>query len=270
MSLSRIKNIVIVILLLVNVAFGGFIIAERADTAKRERGTRESIIAIMAENGITVAPSVIPKDIALTEYLTGRDQQLERKAAQAVLGECSFSDQGGNIYSYESDLGVARFRGNGEFEITLTAQGSALHRPEDAKKLIGEMGVDAVQTDSRSENGETTEGFRCTVDGREIFGCEIFLRYDGAGLLSVTGKRPTGEPEYRTEGAFMTLPTVLMRFLDTVSSGGYVCSSIEKIECGYMFFTTVSAQRSLTPVWHIVTDTGGFFFNAVTGALISA
>ncbi len=270
MSVSKIKNIVIAILLLVNIAFGVLIIADRADIAKRQRRTRESVIAIMAENGITVSPSVIPKDVSLTEYLTGRDQQLEQKAAQAVLGECSFSDQGGNIYSYESPLGVARFRGNGEFEISLTGEGAAAHTAADAKKLVGEMGVEAAHTDTQRSDGIITESFRCTVDGRDVFGCELQLRYDASGLVSVTGRRPTGEPEYRTDGAFITLPTVLMRFLDTVSSGGYVCSGIEKIECGYMFFTSVSPQRSLTPVWHIVTDTGGFFFNGITGAMISA
>ena len=61
----------------------------------------------------------------------------------------------------------------------------------------------------------------------------------------------------------LTIPTVLVRFLNGMNQNGYVCSTITGMSMGYS--ATISANR-LTPVWRMDTDTGRYYVNAITGA----
>jgi len=56
-----------------------------------------------------------------------------------------------------------------------------------------------------------------------------------------------------------------MRFLEIVRSEGFICSRLEGLMPGYLMNVTVSGESTLTPVWHIETDTGELFINALSG-----
>jgi hypothetical protein len=46
-----------------------------------------------------------------------------------------------------------------------------------------------------------------------------------------------------------------------------VCSSIDRIDPGYVSAATLSGPITLTPVWRITTDTGAYQLDMITGAL---
>ena len=46
---------------------------------------------------------------------------------------------------------------------------------------------------------------------------------------------------------------------------GVICSELRGLELCYAFSASASGEGSLTPIWRVVTDTGEFYINAVTG-----
>ena len=80
------------------------------------------------------------------------------------------------------------------------------------------------------------------------------------------GSRLAGEVENSVTQSLLSTPTILMRFLASVSEGGSVCSRIEAMTPGYL---TAGSGRlvQLTPVWRILTDTGAYYVDAVSGTV---
>jgi len=269
MSTSKIKTIVLAVLLLVNIFFLALIIMERIDTGKSDSRMREDLVKVMAANGINLNKAAIPKDVSLTQYRVGRDQKQELEIAQAILGECSYEDRGGNIYSYASSAGEAQFRGNGEFEIIISEQADIGYLPGDVDKLIKNMGLEATRLGTERDEKTTKIRFQCTIDEKNIFGCTVEFVFERGKLCSVAGKKPTSDPQYRTDSEFISVATALMGFADSMSSGGYVCSSINNIESGYMFFVAVSGERTLTPVWSLTTDSGDYYVDGISGEVLA-
>lgn len=268
MSISRIKNIVIVVLLLVDVVFLALIVSDRMDSIKENNKTKERLVKVMADNGITLKKSDIPDDVELTEYIIGRDMQQEQDIAKAVIGDCRREDQGGNIFVYVSDLGTASFRASGEFEITLNENSNIEYSKIKAESLLKDMGIKVGEVQKYEDDSNIMLVFPCKLNEKQIFGCNVQLKYENGYLISVSGKMPTSEPEYRTSNQFLTVATALMKFIQNMSADGHVCSSINFIESGYMMFVSVSGERSLTPVWHISTDSGSYYVNGISGAAV--
>ena len=61
------------------------------------------------------------------------------------------------------------------------------------------------------------------------------------------------------------MPTALKRVLGLTREKGHICSELRGLELCYAFSASASGEGSLTPTWLIVTDTGEFYINAITG-----
>ena len=59
-----------------------------------------------------------------------------------------------------------------------------------------------------------------------------------------------------------------LRFLELLRERGQVCSQIRSFTLAYFFTATAAGDGTLEPVWRIVTETGDFYLNAITGASV--
>ena len=88
-----------------------------------------------------------------------------------------------------------------------------------------------------------------------------------AGGVVAGGAEPlamTTQETIRTV-AVSGVPTALMRFLELTREKGHICSELRGLELCYAFSASASGEGSLTPTWLVVTDTGEFYINALTG-----
>ena len=117
MDRFRLKNIIILILVLVNVSLlGSLAIRERAEYSARRR-TSEQLVALFAADGISLDPDIISTEVPPASRSLTRDTALDQKAAAFLLGRIlSSNDKGGGIYDYTSAVGTATFRSNGTFD----------------------------------------------------------------------------------------------------------------------------------------------------------
>ena len=117
MERFRLKNIIILILVLLN----GFLVSSLAQRRTAERDafhrTAEQLAALFEENGMTLEPGAVSRDLPSDGVALARDTALEERAAAFLLGDAlSVSDQGGGIFHYAGPAGEAFFRSSGGFE----------------------------------------------------------------------------------------------------------------------------------------------------------
>ena len=117
MESSKIKNILIAILLFVNLGLLGLIWNDHQQSRENTRQAMESLERVFANRGISMEQVDLPENSALMTYGMSRDLDREQKLVEQVLGTVTVEDQGGNIMYYYGEKGQASFRGTGDFEI---------------------------------------------------------------------------------------------------------------------------------------------------------
>jgi hypothetical protein len=134
---------------------------------------------------------------------------------------------------------------------------------EYAKKL----GISLLESSCRttSSDSSTVLTYTCAADGASIINCTVEFRFMLGRLYSVSGTRPLDYVTSETDSSVIDVPTALMRFLELTREKGHICSELRGLELCYAFSASASGEGSLTPTWLVVTDTGEFYINALTG-----
>ncbi len=252
MDNGKLKNIVILILLLLNLAFGSLLLIQRMDEAAGQAQTRTELIQVLKGLGVSLEAE-LPQESNLYLWELSRDLETEANLCMSLLGTGEGQDQGGNIWYYENENGWAWFRGGGSFELLLKNAGLNL------EQRLQETGIGAVRE---------KDSYICRLDGVPVFNCRFTPGVrDGGIYLSgrvLTGKPERGEAVPEHDGA-----TLLLRFHDLVQASGGVYSAIEEITSGYMLINT-AAGMELTPVWQLRTNGGTWYLSLRDITLVSA
>lgn len=270
MEWPRLKNIIILILLLANLFLLALVGVQEHGTAKYQEQALANTISVLDRNGIQVDLGGIPEKLELEVLTVERELEQETLLAEALLGECEMSDLGAGRYTYESDLGRAEFRSNGSFSVTLTAgahlagqDGEVSH----ALSLLEDAKLTAVGAEQTREGDKTSVTLFQSWENVPVYSCRLTLQYEEGALLSISGQRLMGTPRESAEKVeLLDVPTALLRILNGINDLGDVCEMIRSMEPGYLLTTTPDAA-SLIPVWQVTTDTGVYRLNAATGAL---
>jgi hypothetical protein len=273
-ELSKIKNIIIIILLIVNIFFLVLFIIGRIETGKLEKKAKEDVIRILSSYGISLDMSVIPVYSDLGSYDVQRDTESERSVAEAVLGKCQVYEPGGNIYQYSSPLGEAVFRGNGEFSITIAA---GIAMPDSSLKALGsyldqlDITADLKSAEIKYDDGGSLSSVQFTplFEDVGIFNCRITMSFNGESLMSIHGRRLTSLPSPSPSEPMIGVNTALISFLNAVRESDLICNEIITITPGYSFSASVSGSGRLAPYWCITTDVGKYYVNGLTGDMVS-
>ena len=275
MEWSKLKNIIILILLAANLFLLAMAGLQERDSVQYQEQAVEDALVVLQRNGITVAPEVIPGQMMLRSMTVQRDRELEANLAQALLGDCTRSDLGGGRYSYANPVGSAEFRSNGNFSIVFP-KGLALtegvgNEVDHALAIAAKIGLTGtVAEQTRSADGGIYVTLYQTWQGIPVYSCRITLQYQGGTLCSISGQRLMGEPQPTgLEENLLSIPTVLIRSLNRINDLGDICSEITQLTPGYQMSNPAEGTR-MEPVWNIVTDAGVYQLNAITGILVRA
>jgi len=272
---SKLKNIIILILLTANLFLLAMAGVQQRDSVQYQEQAVADALTVLERNGIGVAGEVIPDQMTLRSMTVQRDRALEDDLARTLLGDCAVTDLGGGRYSYESAAGSAEFRSNGNFSIVFPngisfaegVGGESAHALVLAEK-IGLSGTVAEQ--ARTADGGTSVTLYQTWQEIPVYSCRITLQYREERLYSVSGQRLMGQPQSaNSEEELISIPTVFMRSLNGINDLGDICSEILSLTPGYQMSNPAEGTR-MEPVWYIGTDTGAYQLNAITGVLTRA
>jgi len=268
MRWSRIKNIIIIILLLVNAALLAMVGVQswRAGVSRRETGER--MVAVLEQNGIRFLPGEVPGEMPLalrrvTLESGGEDQAL------ALVGTVSESRTAGTRTTYVGERGEVTFSTAGEVEAAFAPGAWSRKNAEPAQvegELLRALGVEGRESARESAGGRTEAVYTALWEGAPVPGVTLRLTWEGDDLVSLTGRRLTGEAESPPEpGSALDAATALARFLESYAQGGYASAQITGMYAGYAAGGTGTV--TLTPAWYIETDTWDFTVDGYTGAV---
>lgn len=268
---TKIKNIVIIILLLLN----GFLLAlvggRWAQDTQSHDAARDSAIQVIRDSGITVEDTAVPREISLSGLQAARDLSRENALAAKLLGSgMTVEARGGDVYRYESERGWLQFHSTGEFLAEFEPGIFALGEEETAQhgaRLLAALDFEALVL----EQTPRSVTFRQTVNGAPVLGCQVTLNYQDGSLVSITdGLRVPGQPHPGGEESSVSVATALMRLYNGLNELGDIYNRIDNIDPAYTLSVNLSGPAQLTPIWYVKTDTGAYQLDTRTGRVSRA
>ena len=271
MEWHRLKNIIILILLLLN----GFLLVlvgtRRSEAVQYDREALKQTVEVLAGRGVEVDMDGLSAVAALPPMSLERDPEAERGLVRALLDEAVEADnRGGGLYLYRGALGEVSVRAGGELSASMADSPAwdAADPEGHAAALLKKMGV-SVQPLGGSTQGDRTEvRFRQLWNRVPVFSCEVEFVYENGRLRTVQGTLLAAGQGTEEAGEVLSLPTALLRFLDGVTATGDVCSAIRSMEAGYRIASQpLSGGVRLTAVWLVSSNTADYYLDGATVAL---
>lgn len=268
MERSRLKNVIILILVLANLFLLSSLFARKsAETASRQRAT-EQLVALFETDNIHLDPGLVSYQAPPAGQHLPRDTAREQTAAAFFLGTpLEYADQGGNIYTYTGNHGAAMFRATGSFDIV----GSLSTPSEDVRDLCRrfckEFSCTEPQFDLDAKNNGTATAL-CRFGDLTVFNCSVTFTIHDGRLTMVSGTLlPETSSALPSKAEPLSASAALIAFQQFRRENGGVVSSISDLYLSYELQSTPTAAMSLVPSWCIVTDTVQYYVNCMTGSV---
>ena len=265
MRWSKIKNIIILLLVIVN----GFLLGQvglwewRSRWSDRE--TRERMVDILARNGVAFLPQEVPGTLDLISHRVTLSPFGEEQAA-LLVGPVSGVQTSGARTVYTGTEGIAVNAASGELEVEFDS-GTALSENAVLERL-SKLGVDLQRVDQAGAGEKDGLRYVQLWNGIPIPGQAAVLSFfeGGTQVQTLNLRLLAGTWEDLPAEETVAAATALARLLDELSRGeGYVCSQITEMYPGYVVGGV--GDVTLTPAWFIETDTWRFAVDGHTGAV---
>ena len=273
MEWGKLKNIIILILLLIN----GFLLVlvgtRNSEVRRYEQSAIERSLQVLEENGIQVEEGALPAGGGVEPAGAERDVAAEGRLVSALMGEeLAGTHRGGGLYTYVGVRGQMSVRAGGELSLIPSEDPfwSADDPEEHAAALMAALPVETELVRAETAGTAGTITYRQRWEGVPLFSCQVTLTYRAGRLTDLSGSLLAADKSTAESARLLTLPTVLMRFLDEILTSGDVCSSIRAVEPGYRMTQSFSGAVRLISVWRISTNTADYYLDGVTGELSRA
>lgn len=262
MERARLKNIIILILLLLNAFLLGTLLLRQYSAERARLQVAEEISALFAADGIALPADAVPADNAPAGRVPVRSTEEDLRLAAFLLGDgLTARDEGGGIYTCRSSIGEALFRSSGSFEIRFTA---GLANPGSViRDFCREFGyTEPVLTNFTSGTVDAVQ----SLNNIPVVDATVTFRAENGLLIGIAGTHlPDGGSE--TDDAAFSAATALTLFLRNRRDSGAVVSAVTEVWPCYRLQTTSASPMTLSPAWGIVADTGTYYVNCITGSV---
>ena len=267
MSASRIKNLILLILLLGVLGLLPAVVPTQAARTGAERNVHEKLEDLYSSYGLTLDASSLPDSQTL--YAIEIENPDASNAAQALLGSKAVSQETSarGLASCTSELGSMQLSRAGELTARLTSATQAHDLARATKRYLRSMdfAVASVSEPLRESAGVYSVTAVQSLCGVPVFESALTFTYRNSALSRVDGTfYPAGETVRVSENACISCADALVCLLSSRDSLGWVGSEILSCEQGYVHSETASSAMRFVPVWRIETDAGTFHVSGIT------
>lgn len=260
------KNIIIIILVLVNGFLLGSLAMRQTSQHSARRNAEEHLTTLFEADGITLEEKAISRQTPPTSRALTPDSEQQKKAAVFFLGENVLQDDQSGVSTYTGELGVARFRSGGSFEIEGKLATS------DVEALCREFCKDFSFEDLLFLLDETGSGTATAVSRYEdlpVFNSTVTFTINRGTLNRVSGTLlPKNSAALSEDRELLSAMAALTAFQQTRRESGAVVSAVLDMELCYELGTSTTGLI-LTPSWCVVTDTTEYYVNCSSGIVTS-
>ena len=271
MPVSKLKNLVLLVLLLANLALLALLIPDRVNQQRGDAALRQSLCDLYAGQQVQLDPDTVPDTVTIYSLELAEDPAGSAAAAEALLGQSMVQDDATRYQSiYRSDSGQCTISRSGSFRASLEGRPAVRDLAKDAKKTLRAMGFQYL---SLSEPQRLRAGFYTLTATQTVLGVPVFsqgltLTYANDRLVQLEGVFYTGAGTLTriSDQPCISAADALVAFLSARVDLGWVGSAVTGMTQGYVRSETAAAAAvHLTPVWRLETDTGSFDVNGITG-----
>ncbi len=264
MQSARLKNIIILILALLNLFLLGSLLNRQAARLDSRRQTVTQLTALFDANNIALSEDAVTFDAPPGSISLNRDVEQERQMASFLLGKgMSHSSQSGVIYSYESSAGAAVFSSGGAFDAAILLQEDT-NVERLCRKFCSQFQYEDMTI--QEEDPFSATAVR-SFDGYPVSNCTISFSVQGS-VLTVSGMfLPSVSSGASSDSDLLSAVSALTAFLNTHLESGAVVSQITSVTACYQAQSTSASSTTLIPTWLIDTDFGIYYVNCETGAV---
>ena len=268
MGWSKIKNIIILLLVIVNVSLLVMVGQRYWRNEQNQRETRQRVIAMMEKNEISFLPAEVPGELELTGRRVALEPPGEAEAAQ-LAGELTGHRTVGARTTWEGTRGTVTVSASGELEAALkgTYPSEAADMTAQGLELLASLGFQARYTGREEQGDDTVLRYVQLWDGAPVPEWTAELTWGTEGLEHLSLRRLAGTEETMAGEETIDAATALARFLEALNREGYVCSQVTNLYAGYA--ATGTGTVTLRPTWYVETDTSPWRFaiDGVTGTV---
>lgn len=270
MESSKLKNIILVILLLTNALLLSLMVFQRLENHQHRQQALADAVALLEQKGIAADLDALPDGDFPGPMTLERDAAREREQFTTLLGDDTYLSQRGLVSYYTGNYGTAEVRGDGAFSVYFPSNAYRLYIDRSmethALDVLERMGFHGQILHSDPDAGSLT-AVECWKD-TPIFSCAVTLTYEDGCLRTISGTRLVGIPTAdNRQSAPLSTATLLLRFRAGIIDSGNACTAIIKATQGYTLRANAAGQLRLTPVLRLETDTTPYLLDALTGAL---
>ena len=197
MEWSKVKNIIILLLLLVN----GFLLVlvgmRREETENYQASALAQAVEVLERSGIQVFQEGLEDALDMSPLSVERNLEREGALAGALLGETvEPKNQGGGLYAYRGNRGEVSIRAGGAISGRMNGEEDWYSQdPQNhAAGLLEEMGVEAEVLESSLDGGTGTVSFRQLWQGAPLFSCQVAFTYEEGSLTGMEGVLLMADP----------------------------------------------------------------------------
>ena len=266
METQRLKNIIILILALLNLVLLVLLVNFRWRQNAAEQQLTERLYQLYEESGVGLAEREhLSLDDDAPRTLTLR-RSLEQEAAMAAWlleEEVSAEHQGGGIYTYTAAAGTVTFRSNGAFDY-VPVDRDVSSPAEFCDLFCQTFGYrptrSAITADSGSLSAERQISGICVYNGT------VSCLFEQGQLLSLSGFCLTEEDSAPLSAQYLSAADALVKFLDYRKLSGAICSAVTDVERVYDLHSA-GQTPSLNGKWQVSTDTYRYYVDCTTGEI---
>ncbi|MBQ3055127.1 MAG: hypothetical protein IJC88_03380 [Oscillospiraceae bacterium] len=274
MAWSRVKNLLIAMLVAVNV----FLLVVYGLISWRENRNLEQVNRDL----LSVADSLgvdLPEHLIRTEVQTlypmqvYADREADRLIAESLLGVCEETVREDGSFLYRSQAGNLCFFADNIIELEL-AISERMTDEADArrlvKKILGQLGqtYESVVAEETSSGQDFLFTVPLAVSGMSVFDSVLTFEIT-PGLISVSGQRVLHRPKQLRLDEVQELPGVLLCLFRYWEEKEILLQTITDIELGYLAENRKGERLNLLPVWHIAVESGDWYVSALDGSIVT-
>ena len=261
MSVSKIKNLILLILALAIIGLLPAVVPTQAARVGSEKEVHEKLEALYESYGLSLDASSLPASQTL--YSIELENPDAKPAAQALLGGKAAAQEAPARMLAQYSAGSS----SGQLEGRFTDASAAHDLTRATRRYLRSMDFDIAEIFEpvRLSAGVYSVTAVQSLCGVPVFESALTFTYRNNTLSRVDGTYyPAGEIVRVSQSACISCADALVALLSSRDQLGWVGSEIVSCEQGYVHSETASSALRFVPVWRIETDAGSFYVNGVT------
>ncbi len=271
MEWPRVKNILIVLLAIVNVFLFAVYITSTIKDARNVEETIQNTVEVLNKRGFMIETNQIPrKGSVLYPISAERNRDNEEKIAKQFIGKCEYSEISGVTAVYKSEMGEARFKSDGSFEIMVKSIPQQADAKELAHLIAKRMNItisDEIQTSD--EYGNIHIVAMQTYLGIPVYNCKINIVVMSDNSAKIHGRRLGSKSDVLRGNPPQDITGVLVNLIEILNNNGIYSGKINAISGGFNISSGAGNAHNeilyAVPIWKITVDGRDTYINAMNG-----